>query len=254
MTQGSVLPLLHLKADQVWIWADLHLHEEQADEIQNFSDQIRSVVDDVEAVIVLGDLFDAWVGREMWTYPAFQPLVEAFAELQQRQIRLILLRGNRDVLMNPPDVQAVGAVLADRVLLQSTTDEPPMLLSHGDEYCLNDHPYQRLRRTLRRRPIRAMLRLLPHGIRRRIAAKMRGHSQRAVGRKPMDMMALDEGAVERALEEVGAGRAVIGHLHQERRQKLAGGGFLHVLPAWEPSAAAWRAADEKRLAEDVGNA
>ncbi len=266
----TALPLLRLQADRVWIWADLHLHEEQADEILRFAEQIQAVPEEVEAVIVLGDLFDAWVGRKTWQYPAFQPLVEAFCTLKSRQTDLILLRGNRDVLMNPADVAPVHGRLADRVLLESRPPqdtaqlEPStkpslaatalVLLSHGDEYCLLDLPYQRLRRTLRRPWVRGILRALPHRLRKRIAARMRGHSERAVGRKPMDMMALDESAVERALGEVGADLAVIGHLHQERRQALAGGGFLHVLPAWEPGAKAWIVGASGNGAEDATNA
>jgi UDP-2,3-diacylglucosamine hydrolase len=240
----TTLPLLCLQTEQVWVWADLHLHQDQASEILRFAEQIQSVPAEIQAVLVLGDLFDAWVGPETWQDPAFQPLVDAFRQLHARQIDLILLRGNRDVLMNPADVAQVHAQLADSVLLK--TGSSFALLSHGDEYCLNDLPYQRLRRTLRRPLVRGILRALPHRLRKRIAAKMRGHSERAVGRKPMDMMALNEGAVLAALAkvrggktELGDGLAVIGHLHQERQQKLAEGRFLHVLPAWEPGIEAW---------------
>lgn len=246
----TTLPLLQLRADRVQVWADLHLHEDQAGEIEQFAEQINQLPAEIETVLILGDLFDAWVGVETWNYPAFQPLVQAFQALAARNIPLILLRGNRDVLMNPKDVTLVHATLADRVMLESS-DQAPILFSHGDEYCLHDLPYQRLRRTLRRPLVRGLLRGLPHSLRKRIATRMRGHSQRAIGRKPMDMMALDESAVERALEAVGAGRAVIGHLHQERRQRLAGGGLLHVLPAWQPGAEGWRP-DQERCQAQAG--
>ena len=250
----TTLPLLQLHANQIQVWADLHLHEDQADEIQDFAKQICAVADSVDAVVVLGDLFDAWVGREMWSYPAFQPLLDAFQQLKRKQIRLILVRGNRDVLMNPADVGVVHAELADRILWRQQANSKAILLSHGDEYCLNDLPYQRLRRSLRRPLIRTFLRILPHRLRKAIAARMRGHSERAVGRKPMDMMALDESAVESALKDVGAVGAVIGHLHQERRQELAEGRFLQVLPAWEPGAAAWPGESAGMRSEEAAKA
>jgi UDP-2,3-diacylglucosamine hydrolase len=114
-----------------------------------------------------------------------------------------------------------------------------VLFSHGDEYCWNDLPYQRLRRTLRRPLVRGVLRCLPAFVRIWMGKKMRGHSQEAVARKPLDTLALDLSAVERALDQASAGLAVIGHLHAAANHDLEGGKRLLVLPAWQPNQPAW---------------
>jgi len=235
----TLLPLLTLQVKLAWVWADLHLRDDQPDEIQAFAKQLRAVPAEVDSVIVLGDLFDAWIGPETWQNSAFQPLLKSFGTLARQQTRLILVRGNRDVLLNPKDAVGLPAEVVDRILLTAELGDK-ILLSHGDEYCLNDQPYQRLRRTLRRPWVRFILRSLPFSLRNRIAARMRGHSQRAVGRKPLDVLALSPDAAQIALSKVGAGRAVIGHLHVASEQNLASGGVLQVLPAWAPGVPAWR--------------
>ena len=162
----------------------------------------------------------------------YAPLVAAFRGLRQRGVELWLLRGNRDVLLEPADLEPFGGRLADRLL--AATGSGTLLLSHGDEYCLRDRPYQRLRRALRARPLRWLLRSLPRRLRLGLAARMRGASQAAISRKPLDSMALVEEAVEAALADQGAAGAVIGHLHRAEQRVLAGGGALRVLPAWTP--------------------
>ncbi|MGP1615116.1 MAG: hypothetical protein ACTS5Y_08715, partial [Pollutimonas bauzanensis] len=61
---------------------------------------------------------------------------------------LWLGRGNRDFLMGEALARRVGArLLPDTVCL--ATDSGPVLLSHGDEYCVADAGYQRMRRIVR---------------------------------------------------------------------------------------------------------
>lgn len=222
-----------LGSQRIWIVADLHLRPDRPAEIAAFAAQLDALAAaDAEALVVLGDLVDAWAGPGCWREPGFEPLLAAFHRLRERGIGLWLLRGNRDVLLEPDDLEPFGASLADRLLVEA--GGATLLLSHGDEYCLRDRPYQRLRRALRFRPLRWLLRHLPFRLRMRFAARLRGASQAAVSRKPLGSMAVVEEAVVAALEEQRADIAVIGHLHREERRSLAAGKILRVLPAWSP--------------------
>jgi UDP-2,3-diacylglucosamine hydrolase len=235
----TCLPVLRLEVQSAWVWADLHLRAERPSEIQAFADNLAEVPDELDCVLILGDLFDAWTGPEMWRAAAFMPLTEALKILVNGGTRVILIRGNRDVLMDPDDAAIVGAQLADGVLLAG---ESPLLISHGDEYCLRDLPYQRLRRTLRRPWLRRFLRFLPVPMRQWIARKMRKSSTQAIARKPLDSMALDEAAICQALRENGAQKALIGHLHAAEQRVLAGEFELEVLAAWQPGQTAFELA------------
>ena len=232
----QVLPDRVLAAGPLVVWTDLHLQAEAPDEIRAFSSQIEALPAG-ETLLILGDLFDAWTGPESVAAPEFAPLRTALAARQATGQASILLRGNRDVLMRPSQAAALGLSLADRVLWQRPAGS--ILFSHGDEYCLNDQPYQRLRRTLRRPLVRAILRCLPARVRVWMGKKMRGHSQEAVARKPLDTLALELPAAERALDAAQSGLAVIGHLHAPAEHQLAGEKRLIVLPAWQPKQPAW---------------
>jgi UDP-2,3-diacylglucosamine hydrolase len=227
----TALPVLRLEAQSAWVWADLHLQAERPTEIQAFADSLAEVPVGLECVLILGDLFDAWTGPEMWCAAPFLALTEAFKKLSEGGVQVILIRGNRDVLMEPTDTAKVGAQLADEVLWAG---ESHLLISHGDEYCLRDLAYQRLRRTLRRPWLRRFLRFLPVPIRQWIARKMRKRSTEAIARKPLDSMALDEAAICQALRENGAQKALIGHLHAAELRVLEGEFELEVLAAWQP--------------------
>jgi len=223
---------LDLGARRCWFFTDLHLRAEEPGEVEAFVRTLSEAPPDLECLVVMGDLFDAWVGPAQWEEPAFQPLAAALAGLGRRGVRVVLLRGNRDVLLDRAAGMRVGAEVADGVLLE--TPEGKILATHGDEYCLRDASYQRLRRWLRRRWVRGLIRHLPYAVRRWGAARMRAASRQAVSRKPLDVLALEVGAIPPALEARGAVKALIGHLHVARETPLAGGKSLRILPAWSP--------------------
>ena len=147
MNEGETkgLQLLNLRDEVgVSVWADLHLEEGSPQEVEAFVEDLRAHVRDAGALVIAGDLFNAWTGRRQWKRPVFRPLAEALRKLRAMGTRVILLRGNRDVLLNAADGLAVGAEVADGVTFSSAGRG--ILLTHGDEYCLNDRSYQRLRK------------------------------------------------------------------------------------------------------------
>jgi len=225
-------PPVELGSRRCWFFTDLHLRSEEPGEVEAFVSTLREAPAELECLVVMGDLFDTWVGPAQWQEAAFRPLAGAMTGLARRGVRVVLLRGNRDVLLEDRDGGRVGAEVADGVLLETAGGK--ILATHGDEYCLRDAPYQRLRRWLRRGWLRRLIRALPYALRRWGAGRMRAASRRAVARKPLDVLALELGAIPAALEAQGAERALIGHLHVARETALAGGKSLRILPAWRP--------------------
>lgn len=233
---SGVLPVRALPPGPLVVWTDLHLRRDAEPEIAAFAEQVDGVPH-ATTLLILGDLFDAWTGPETARPEAFAPLRTVFARRAAAGAATWLLRGNRDVLMTPGQARSLGVELADRVTAE--VDGTLVLFSHGDEACLNDRPYQRLRRALRHPLVRGTLRLIPAPGRRRLGRWMRGRSTAAIARKPLDAMALDLAAADRALAAAGAEIGVIGHLHEEAEHALPSGRRLLVRPAWEPGQPAW---------------
>lgn len=229
--------------------ADLHLRGSQ-EEMTSFLSFLNRLPEDLKNLVILGDFFDAWIGPELVARDAFPLLPPALKKISDKGVDVYLVRGNRDVLLRPKDGQIFSATVVDR-LIWGVSEGPEntgrVLLSHGDEYCLHDRPYQRLRSFLRCSILRGFLFALPACARLFLGLRIRSASQQSVARKSLDVLALDELAVTRALGKFEADEAWIGHLHSEEVRDLGGATSsfssqkswkLRILPAWGPNVSA----------------
>jgi len=224
-----------LHAERVAVFTDLHLQPQYFHEIVAFAASLETLIGQCDAVVILGDLFESYIGREDFVHPAFDPVLKTFQALRQAACEIYLIRGNRDVLLNHSDARNLDFTVADSIIC--TAPEGHLLLTHGDAFCLGDLPYQRLRRILRRPGLRPFLRALPRWVRSRSALKLRNYSVQQVARKPLDSMMLTLPKVAEVMREEGVQQAWIGHLHEFSVHELGGGLKLQVLPAWEPGTA-----------------
>ncbi len=146
----TVAPVSQLQASAAWravdLISDLHL---QATEARTFEVWQRYMDHTpADAVLVLGDLFEVWVGDDA---VAQNPFLQACAEVLKsagQRLYLGLMHGNRDFLIGASFVQDCHAhFLADPTVLRF--GEAAWLLSHGDALCLADEDYQQFRRQVR---------------------------------------------------------------------------------------------------------
>lgn len=228
-------PALSLPAERVAVFTDLHLQPSAYPEIVSFAVSLQALIGKADAVVILGDLFESYIGREDFIHPAFDPVRQMIAALDASGCKVYLIRGNRDVLLNASDARHLNFTVADSIIC--TAPSGKVLLTHGDAFCLGDLPYQRLRRILRRPGMRTVLRALPYGIRIRLAKRLRKYSVQEVARKPLDSMMLTLPRVASVMQEEGVKKAWIGHLHTSAEHDLGDGLALRVLPAWEPGTA-----------------
>lgn len=228
-------PAIRLDAKRVAVFTDLHLQPVAFAEIVAFAASLENLIGQADAVVILGDLFESYIGREDFVHPAFDPVRRTIAALHASGCQVFLVRGNRDALLNQADAQHLDFTVADSIVC--TAPAGKLLLTHGDAFCLGDLPYQRLRRTLRRPGLRTVLRMLPHGLRARIARRLRKYSVQEVARKPLDSMMLTLPKVASVMQQEEVENAWIGHLHESAEHDLGPGLTLHVLPAWEPGTA-----------------
>jgi UDP-2,3-diacylglucosamine hydrolase len=190
-----------------------------------------------QALILCGDIFDAWIGDDhaLRQPPAW--LDEALRELRQtaRAIPLWLIHGNRDFLMGEALARALGArLIAAPVRLD--TDAGPILLAHGDEYCTDDAAYQRFRRVVHTPWIQSAFLALPLALRRAIAERARERSRRARRGKSMRIMDVNADAILRALRSASCDVLIHGHTHRPAMHALDLDGHparRYVLPDWE---------------------
>ncbi|MDN5842847.1 MAG: UDP-2,3-diacylglucosamine diphosphatase [Alcaligenaceae bacterium] len=235
----------------VWVASDIHLGEETPKTARAFYRFLESACDQADALILCGDIFDAWIGDDHAQTDPPDWLAEALTQFRQTASRIPLWigRGNRDFLMGPDLAELLGArLLPDRVVLSTAAGD--MLLSHGDEYCTDDLAYQRFRRIVRTAWVQKAFLGLGLPTRRRIAAWARRRSKAGRAGKSMHIMDANPKAVIDALRKAGCDTAIHGHTHRPATQTLQtpGGPVTRiVLPDWdyehEPARAGWLSLD-----------
>jgi UDP-2,3-diacylglucosamine hydrolase len=234
-----------IEAGEVLLFTDLHLAPERPQEAASFAIRLaglaassRASLNGQRVVVVMGDLFDSYSGPEDWELPSFHALQESFRALHAAGAAVFLLRGNRDVMLEPGHAADFGAVVTDSLLLK-LPGRPLTLVTHGDAFCLADRRYQFLRRTLRQPGLRRFILRRGAGTRRWCARRLRGVSRGELARKPLAHLDVSSPSLEVEMRRCGAQMAVLGHLHENRVLRLADGLRGRILPAWDAEAPAW---------------
>ena len=209
--------------------SDLHLCEALPRTFQAWSAHLRHTPAD--AVFILGDLFEAWVGDDSRTLPFERRCLDVLAEAASHRT-LAFMVGNRDFLLGTAMLRASGMMgLPDPTLLEAWGRR--LLLSHGDALCLDDRPYQAFRAEVRSVPWQQAFLARPLAERQRLAAEMRRASSarhRFDGDTDADV---DAAAAVHWLHAMGAAEMVHGHTHRPGSSTLAPGFERHVLSDWD---------------------
>lgn len=210
---------------------DLHLDLFDEAQVAPAADWLAALAG-APRLVVLGDLFEFWVGTQQGRLPGARALVGALGDLVGRGTAVDVLHGNRDFLLGRDFERATGARVRPDGLVGDTPGGGRTLFVHGDELCTGDVAYQRYRRVVRSAPARLVVRNLPFGVQRRLAARLRRASERAVAAKPDPTKAMRPAVVERMAEEQGADTLICGHAHVFRDERLGGGVRWLVIDGW----------------------
>jgi len=166
--------------------SDLHLSSDQPEITQLFLDFLHQQAREAEALYILGDLFETWVGDDnINLYNT--TIVAALAELTGSGVATYFLPGNRDFLIGKRFIQQSGCrYLADPTIINLYGNST--LLTHGDSFCSLDKDYQRYRRWSRLRIWQFLFLQLPLVWRQKIANYLRSQEHSGM---PMDKAKYD---------------------------------------------------------------
>jgi UDP-2,3-diacylglucosamine hydrolase len=193
--------------------SDLHLSEARAPITRLFLDFLERTVPWAEALYILGDLFEFWVGDDDIDSAFNTAIVQALRRLRDRGTALYFMRGNRDFLIAETFAEASGAVLLPDPHL-TTLYGTPTLLMHGDLLCTDDVRYQAFRRQVRQPEAQAAFLRRPLAERHAIVGDVKGINEREKNAKPEAVMDVSPQAVAEALRRGGYPRLIHGHTHR----------------------------------------
>ena len=235
-------PVPELQADPAWrcidLLSDVHLHADMPRTFKAWRHHLLRTPAD--AVLMLGDLFEVWVGDEQ-RFSGFEARCLQVLQLAARQRLLAFLPGNRDFLLGDAMLADAGLLrLADPTVLLAFGQR--WLLSHGDALCLSDTAYQQFRQQVRAPGWQQAFLAQPLVVRQQQARVMRDASAAHQASQPAaDWAEVDDAAAVAWLDGAAAPALVHGHTHRPASHALAGGRSRHVLGDWDLDATPPRA-------------
>jgi UDP-2,3-diacylglucosamine hydrolase len=217
----------------VALLGDAHLFDGDP-EVPAFVDFIDTLPADIGTLIILGDLFSAWIGRRELQRTHHLAVVEALRRLRSRGRRILYIEGNHDFFLAHLFSGDPFERLAERSLDLRLSGRS-VHLAHGDLVNRRDRQYLAWRAVSKSRAFHALFNLLPtstrHGIVEGLERRMARTNIAFRGGFPYDECE----AYARRQMETGAEILVFGHFHQELRidyREEDRRATAYVLPAW----------------------
>jgi UDP-2,3-diacylglucosamine hydrolase len=213
--------------------SDLHLDSALPAAIAQFEAFARGQARGAEALYILGDLFESWVGDDDDDAGRAR-VCAALRELTAAGVACYACHGNRDFLLAAGFEQRSGCRVIDDPTIIDLYGER-VLLTHGDLLCTGDHAYQRLRSVVRTAAWQRRFLRLPLATRRQLADAARAGSRAHTGMAAPEIMDVSEPAVMAALRAAGVRRMIHGHTHRPGVHEFGLDGasaHRYVLGAW----------------------
>ena len=191
--------------------SDLHLDEARPQIVDLFVRFLRDA-QQADALYILGDLFESWIGDDD-DAPLATRVAQELHALRSRGVPIYFMHGNRDFLLGTDYAARAGMqLLADPAVVE--LDGERTLLTHGDTLCTDDIEYQKFRNLVRNPAWQAQFLAKPLAERRAFAAQARGESRKQTAMKTAEIMDVNQAAVESTMQDHGVRRLIHGHTHR----------------------------------------
>ncbi|PTC03749.1 UDP-2,3-diacylglucosamine diphosphatase [Vibrio mediterranei] len=192
--------------------SDLHLSPSQPQITDCFVKFMREEAIHAEALYVLGDLFEFWIGDDDPSDFA-QAIKTEFKTLTQSGVSCYFIQGNRDFLLNRRFCKETGIKLLDEHSVIDLYGRKTVIL-HGDTLCTEDHKYQAFRAKVHMPWLQWIFNRLPFFTRQHIVNKIQGDIRDVKAQKSLDIMDVTQSEVETLMKQCGTDLMIHGHTHR----------------------------------------
>lgn len=224
--------------------SDLHLDASRPHITRLFVEFLRGEAAQADALYILGDLFEAWIGDDA-PDPTGDEVATALAELHAHGVPCFYIHGNRDFLLGDAYARRARLTLLPDPSVVEVEGEP-VLLMHGDTLCTDDAPYQAFRAQSHTAQWQRAFLARSIAERQAFAAQARAESQRYTRSVADAITDVNPSAVAGTLESQGTYRLIHGHTHRPARHVLQRAGQPAeriVLGDWYEQGSVLRIAD-----------
>ena len=193
--------------------SDLHLSPRTPGATALFLDFLAGRARQADALYILGDLFEAWIGDDDLAAPYHREIGAALKAASDAGLKIHLMHGNRDFLIGEHFAAETGVKLITDPC-ELALPEWQFVLSHGDALCLDDPGYIAYRRKVRDPEWQRKTLSYPRWLRRLAARYMRWRSLNSQQAKKNPYGELDIGATEDFIRDHAYGTFIHGHTHR----------------------------------------
>ena len=222
-----------LTAEPIWqavdFISDLHL---QVSELATFDAWQRYMqTTPADAVFILGDLFEVWVGDDVLQEHGFEQQCAQVLSQTAARVPTFFMHGNRDFLVGNSMMSKCNTSLIDdpTVLI---FNHQRWLLSHGDALCLDDVDYMQFRLQVRSADWQQTFLAKTLAERQAIARDLRKQSE-ARKSSGADYADVDENTARQWLQQAESATLIHGHTHKPALHDLGDGLQRVVLSDWD---------------------
>ena len=196
--------------------SDLHLDDSRPEITRLFLDFLKHDALHAEALYILGDFFEAWVGDDD-DAELGKIITQALRELSDTGVPVFFMRGNRDFLIGQDFAKRAGLqILPDPCVLELYG--MPTLLMHGDLLCSDDTAYQTFRTLVRNDAWQSQFLSQPLAARQAFATQARAaskqHQSGLMNEQQENIMDVTQTTVQTIMKRYGVSRLIHGHTHR----------------------------------------
>lgn len=192
--------------------SDLHLEADRPEIGKQFLAFLNDEAKDAEALYILGDFFEAWVGDDD-PDEYYASIKKELRTLVDHGVPVYFMHGNRDFMIGEKFAAETGAtILPDPCPAEFYGKQ--VLLSHGDALCTDDVEYQQVRAMTRNPEWQAAILAKPLEERLAIAAHARAQSLARNVASDDEIMDVNADEVHRIISEHGVDILLHGHTHR----------------------------------------
>ncbi len=195
--------------------SDLHLDPSRPAIVAQFERFLTEVAPGSDALYILGDLFEFWVGDDGLALP-FPARIAARLGETAATVPMWFMHGNRDFLVAERFARETGSRLIPDPTIIDLYGTRTLLL-HGDTLCTDDVRYQAFRAQVRDPAWQRAALARPIVERLELARRMREESEGAKQDAAQEIMDVAPAAVQAAFAESGCDVMIHGHTHRPGR-------------------------------------
>lgn len=196
----------------IYFISDLHLEEDRPDITGAFLYFMDKIQSQAEALYILGDFFESWIGDDEDT--ELQVLIkQRLRAFSQTGKKLYFMHGNRDFLVGELFAVQTGAQLLEDPCVVNLNGIDTLLM-HGDSLCTADTGYMKFRATIRNPAFLEPFLKRPLEERKITAQQLRAMSQANNQSKDMEIMDVTLEEIPKVLRQHNVTTLIHGHTHR----------------------------------------